>query len=76
MRAAGRGRLVGGRWSVIAAPGYLADAGRPVEPVDLARHSGLSHWREASDDLWTMAQTGQFARVRVHGRYHVDNRKP
>jgi DNA-binding transcriptional LysR family regulator len=60
-------------WQVVAAPGYLAEAGTPLAPDDLAAHSCLSYWREASDDLWVLAQAGQLARVRVHGRYHVDN---
>ncbi len=60
-------------WSVVAAPGYLADAGAPLVPADLARHSCLCYWREASDDLWALAHAGQMARVRVHSRYHVDN---
>ena len=60
-------------WSVVAAPGYLANAGTPLAPADLAGHSCLCYWREASDDLWALAQAGQMARVRVHGRYHVDN---
>ena len=60
-------------WSVVAAPGYLANAGTPLAPADLAGHSCMCYWREASDDLWALAQAGQMARVRVHGRYHVDN---
>ncbi|MDE2093065.1 MAG: LysR family transcriptional regulator [Burkholderiales bacterium] len=60
-------------WSVVAAPGYLAEAGTPIVPADLARHSCLCYWREASDDLWALAHAGQMERVRVHGRYHVDN---
>lgn len=60
-------------WSVVATPGYLAEAGTPQTPADLARHSCLCYWREASDDQWVLAQAGQLARVRVHGRYHVDN---
>ena len=60
-------------WSVVAAPGYLAEAGTLLAPADLARHSCLCYWREASDDLWVLAQAGQMERVRVHGRYHVDN---
>ena len=60
-------------WSVVAAPNYLADAGSPLAPADLADHSCLCYWREASDELWVLAQAGQMARVRVHGRYHVDN---
>lgn len=60
-------------WLVVAAPGYLAEGGTPLVPADLARHSCLCYWREASDDLWALAHAGQMERVRVHGRYHVDN---
>ena len=60
-------------WSVVAAPAYLAEAGTPLEPADLARHSCLCYWRELSDDLWVLAHAGRIARVRVQGRYHVDN---
>ena len=60
-------------WSVVAAPGYLANAGTPRAPADLAEHSCLCYWRVAADDLWALAQAGQIKRVRVHGRYHVDN---
>jgi DNA-binding transcriptional LysR family regulator len=63
--------LVG--WSVVASPAYLAEAGSPQSPADLARHSCLCYWREASDELWTLAHAGRMARVQVHGRYHVDN---
>jgi len=60
-------------WSLVAAPAYLANAGSPRVPADLAGHSGLCYWREASDDLWALAGAGRIERVRVHGRYHVDN---
>lgn len=60
-------------WSVVASPAYLAEAGTPQSPADLGRHSCLCYWREASDELWTLAHAGQMARVQVHGRYHVDN---
>ena len=60
-------------WAVVAAPGYLAKNGTPMAPADLAQHSCLCYWREASDDLWALAQAGQIERVRVHARYHVDN---
>ena len=60
-------------WQVVAAPGYLADAGSPLAPADLAQHSCLCYWREASDDLWALAQAGQMVRVQVQGRYRVDN---
>ncbi len=60
-------------WSLVAAPGYLADAGTPMKPNELAQHSCLCYWREASDELWAFAHAGRIERVRVHGRYHVDN---
>jgi DNA-binding transcriptional LysR family regulator len=60
-------------WVMVAAPAYLAERGTPTQPSDLAGHSGLCYWREASDDLWLLASAGHIARVLVKGRYHVDN---
>ena len=60
-------------WALVAAPAYLASAGTPLSPADLAGHNCLCYWREASDDLWVLACAGELARVRVHSRYHVDN---
>jgi DNA-binding transcriptional LysR family regulator len=60
-------------WAVVAAPAYLAEAGTPGAPADLTQHSCLCYWREASDDLWALAQAGQVEKVQVRGRYHVDN---
>ena len=60
-------------WALVAAPAYLASAGTPLAPGDLARHDCLCYWREVSDDLWVLACAGEIARVRVHSRYHVDN---
>ena len=60
-------------WALVAAPAYLADAGTPLSPADLTEHNCLCYWRELSDDLWVLAHAGRIARVRVQGRYHVDN---
>lgn len=60
-------------WVMVATPGYLASAGTPQQPADLARHSGLCYWREASDDLWSLVCAGELVQVRMHSRYHVDN---
>lgn len=60
-------------WSLVAAPNYLATAGTPQGPAELASHSCLCYWREASDDLWVLAKAGQLLKVSVHSRYHVDN---
>lgn len=61
-------------WQLVAAPGYLQSTGTPATPAELAGHECLCYWREASDDHWALAAPGApLARVRVHGRYHVDN---
>ncbi len=60
-------------WAAVASPSYLAEAGTPLTPVELAQHNCLCYWREASDDLWALAQAGHVERVRIKGRYHVDN---
>lgn len=60
-------------WALVATPAYLATAGTPDEPGELARHACLCYWREASDDQWLLAAAGQVVPVRVHSRYHVDN---
>lgn len=60
-------------WVLVAAPAYLATAGTPRTPAELAPHSCLCYWREASDDQWLLAAAGEVVPVRVHSRYHVDN---
>jgi DNA-binding transcriptional LysR family regulator len=60
-------------WSLVATPGYLVSAGMPLSPADLATHSCLCYWRQASDDLWTLSSAGQTVQVRTHSRYHVDH---
>ena len=60
-------------WLLVAAPAYLAEAGVPEQPSDLAGHGCLCYWREAADDQWALARAGRLARVQVRTRYHVDN---
>ena len=60
-------------WVVAAAPGYLATAGIPVEPQDLAAHSCMCYWRESSDDAWVLCSGTRREQVRVRGRYHANN---
>jgi len=60
-------------WAMVAAPAYLAEASVPQAPADLSNHSCLCYWRESSDDLWVLACAGEWVKVRVHSRYHVDN---
>ena len=60
-------------WVVAAAPRYLAAAGIPVEPQDLAAHSCMCYWRESSDDAWVLCAGQRREQVRVRGRYHANN---
>lgn len=62
------------RWSIVAAPTYLAAVGTPRNPADLARHECLSYWREASDDTWKLADArGRQHHVRVGARFHAND---
>lgn len=67
-------------WVLAASAEYLARAGFPEQPGDLADHPCLCYWRETSDERWTLAENPapglgapRRAVVQVHGRYHVDN---
>ena len=60
-------------WILAASPAYLSSAGVPRTPADLTDHECLCFWREPSDNLWTLDDGHHNLRVRVRGRYHVDN---
>lgn len=60
-------------WLLVCAPQYQAMQGEPLHPQALEAHSCLFYWREPSDDWWTLTSQQEVARVRVKGRYHVDN---
>ena len=61
-------------WVVAAAPSYLAAAGTPREPRDLAEHLCMAYWRESSDDAWVFcAGDERRAEVRMRGRYHAND---
>ena len=60
-------------WVVAAAPGYLAAAGIPLEPQNLAGHTCMSYWRESADDGWVLGCGARRELVRVRGRYHASN---
>lgn len=62
-------------WVVAAAPSYLAAAGTPREPRDLAEHLCMAYWRESSDDAWVFSTDAgeRRAQVRVRGRYHAND---
>jgi DNA-binding transcriptional LysR family regulator len=60
-------------WAIVAAPGYLALAGTPASPKDLAQHPCMCYWRESSDDAWVLTRGSRREQVRIRGRYHADN---
>ncbi len=60
-------------WVLAAAPAYLAGAGIPREPRDLAAHACMCYWRESSDDAWLLSAGARREQVRVRGQYHANN---
>ncbi len=60
-------------WTIAAAPEYLALAGTPGEPHELAGHHCMSYWRETSDETWVLTLGARRERIRVRGRYHANN---
>ena len=61
-------------WLIVAAPAYLAAAGTPRTPADLAAHECLSYWRASSDDTWLLADArGQRQAVSVGARFHAND---
>lgn len=60
-------------WAVCAAPAYLASAGAPAEPAELARHPCMSYWRESSDEAWQFAAVDRTVTIRVKSRLRTNN---
>jgi len=57
-----------------ATPEYLATAGIPQSPEDLARHSCLRFISDGAQDTWPLVdQDGQEREVPVNGRLECDN---
>jgi LysR family transcriptional regulator for bpeEF and oprC len=68
-------RLRASRWVTVAAPGYLARAGTPEHPADLARHNCLSFvGPNGKPRPWSFvdATTGRPATMRVAGNLAID----
>lgn len=55
-----------------ASPDYLAVAGEPVQPVDLARHECL-RLKTAQPDQWTLLQGSEKEEVAVGGRFLLNS---
>lgn len=62
-------RLATGRRSVIATPGYLARAGAPHSPADIATHETILYSQLSS--VWSFSRDGTEASVAVRGRVRV-----
>ena len=62
-------------WLVAGSPAYLARAGRPVKPDDLARHACLVYSSVQGDDRWQFAEGGSGRRhtVAVQGPLRSNN---
>ena len=62
-------------WLVAGSPAYLARAGRPVHPDDLARHACLVYSSVQGDDRWQFADGGSGRRhtVAVQGPLRSNN---
>lgn len=61
-------------WTMVAAPGYLARAGTPLQPDDLRRHECLVYSSVQGDDVWRLADArGRQMTVRVQGRFRSNN---
>ncbi len=56
-----------------AAPSYLAGAGMPRVPEDLAGHSCLSYWRNIRHGRWVLSGEGRRVALRAAGRYRANH---
>lgn len=66
--AVARKLAIGGR-SVLATPTYLARAGEPQSPADLAGHEAVIY--SQLPNVWSFTREGAEASVAVHGRVRV-----
>lgn len=62
-------RIATGRRSVLASPAYLARAGRPQSPADLAEHEAVIY--SQLPRRWSFTRDGAETAVAVHGRVRV-----
>jgi DNA-binding transcriptional LysR family regulator len=60
-------RIATARWVVCAAPAYLARAGMPATPADLARHNCLNFLPGSYRSTWPMRVDGNDTGVEVNG---------
>jgi len=62
-------RIAPVRAVMVASPGYLARAGTPRTPADLAGHEAIPH----GDSAWEFVRDGRRSSFRPHGRFTADS---
>jgi DNA-binding transcriptional LysR family regulator len=62
-------RIAGVRGMAVASPGYLARAGTPRTPEDLAGHETIPH----GDQAWQFRRDGKLVTFRPRGRFTADS---
>jgi DNA-binding transcriptional LysR family regulator len=58
---------------LVAAPSYLASAGTPLSPSDLAEHTFIIGPAGRSSDGWSFRKGGKRTSVRVQGRFVINS---
>ena len=66
-------KLADARLLLCAAPDYLARAGTPAAPADLARHACLAYSYWSGGDEWTLQGPAGEATVRIDGGLRANN---
>ena len=57
---------------LVASPGYLARAGTPRTPAELAAHDAIPH----GDEVWQFRRDGKTFSFRPRGRFTADSGRP
>lgn len=65
-------RIARGRRLLVAAPAYLAHAGAPAMPADLAQHALIVGPTGRAIEGWTFEKDGRTLSMRIEGRLTID----
>jgi DNA-binding transcriptional LysR family regulator len=60
-------------WVFCASPGYLATAGEPHSPAELAHHPCMNYWTVVADDAWQLQRGAERENLQVRNRYRANN---